>query len=127
MPLKQQSVTIKINRNDMTQQIMSLTDNAAEQVQALLGKRGKSSVGIRIGVKSGGCSGLKYFVEYADAKNPFDEIIQDKGVTILIDPKALMYLLGTEMDFVVEQFKAGFTFTNPNEKGKCGCGSSFNI
>ena len=109
------------------QQIMSLTDNAAEQVQALLNKRGKPSVGIRIGVKSGGCSGLKYFVEYADAKNPFDEIIQDKGVTILIDPKALMYLLGTEMDFVVEQFKSGFTFTNPNEKGKCGCGSSFNV
>lgn len=109
------------------QQIISLTDNAAKQVQALLNKRGKPSIGIRIGIKSGGCSGLKYFVEYADTKKPFDEIIQDKGVTILIDPKALMYLLGTEMDFVVEQFKSSFTFTNPNEKGKCGCGSSFNI
>ncbi len=111
----------------MTKAIMSLTDNAIEQVKALLEQRGKPSVGIRVGVKSGGCSGLKYFVEYADEKNPFDEIVRAKDVTILIDPKALMYLLGTEMDFVVEQFKSGFTFTNPNEKGKCGCGSSFNV
>jgi iron-sulfur cluster assembly protein len=110
-----------------TKTIMSLTDNAVQQVQALLEQRGKASLGIRIGVKSGGCSGLKYFVEYADIKNPFDEIIQNKDVTILIDPKALMYLLGTEMDFVVEEFKSGFIFTNPNEKGKCGCGSSFNV
>ena len=108
-------------------QVMQLTDNAAEQVKVLLAERGKPSIGIRVGVKSGGCSGLKYFVEYADEKNPFDEIIQDKGVTVLIDPKALMYLLGTQMDFVSEQFKSGFTFTNPNEKGKCGCGSSFNV
>ncbi len=108
-------------------QVMQLTDNAANQVKNLLAGREKSSIGIRVGVKSGGCSGLKYFVEYADEKNPFDEIIQDKGVTVLIDPKALMYLLGTQMDFVSEQFKSGFTFTNPNEKGKCGCGSSFNV
>ena len=107
--------------------IISLTDNAVQQVKTLLEQRGKPSVGIKIGVKSGGCSGLKYFVEYADTKNPFDEIIETDDVTILIDPKALMYLLGTEMDFVVEQFKSGFTFTNPNEKGKCGCGSSFNV
>ena len=106
---------------------MQLTDNAAEHVKALLAERGKVSMGIRVGVKSGGCSGLKYFVEYVDKKNPFDEIIQDKGVTVFIDPKALIYLLGTQMDFVSEQFKSGFTFTNPNEKGKCGCGSSFNV
>lgn len=108
-------------------QIISITDSAAKQVTLLLSKRGKPSLGIRIGVKSGGCSGLKYFVEYADQKNPFDEIIQDKNVTILIDPKALMYLIGTEMNYVEEQFKSGFTFTNPNEKGQCGCGSSFNV
>lgn len=108
-------------------QIMSLTDNAAAEVKNLLDKREKPSLGIRIGVKSGGCSGLKYFVEYADVKNQFDEIIEDKGLTILIDPKALMYLLGTEMDYAEEEFKSGFTFTNPNEKGKCGCGSSFNV
>jgi iron-sulfur cluster assembly protein len=110
-----------------TKQVMQLTDNAAKQVQTLLDQRGKESLGIRIGVRSGGCSGLKYFIEYADEKRPFDEIIQEKGVTVLIDPKALMYLLGTQMDFVSEQFKSGFTFTNPNEKGKCGCGSSFNV
>jgi len=108
-------------------QVMQLTDNAAEQIKNLLAQREKPSLGIRVGVKSGGCSGLKYFVEYADQKNPFDEEIVDKGVTVLIDPKALMYLLGTQMDFVSEQFKSGFTFTNPNEKGKCGCGSSFNV
>lgn len=107
--------------------VISLTNNAIEQIKHLLDQRGKPSIGIRIGVKSGGCSGMKYFVEYADEKNAYDEVIQDKDITILIDPKALMYLIGTEMDFVVEQFKSGFTFTNPNEKGKCGCGSSFNI
>ena len=116
-------MTITTNKK----QIISITDNAARQVALLLSKRGKPSLGIRIGVKSGGCSGFKYFVEYADQKNPFDEIIQDKNVTILIDPKALMYLIGTEMNYVEEQFKSGFTFTNPNEKGKCGCGSSFNV
>ena len=107
--------------------IMSLTERAAAQVQALLDKREKPSVGIRVGVKSGGCSGHKYYIEYADAKNQFDEIIEDKGVTILIDPKALMYLIGTEMDYSEEQFKAGFIFTNPNEKGACGCGKSFSV
>lgn len=108
-------------------QVMQLTDSASEQVKTLLAQRGKPSMGIRVGVKSGGCSGLKYFVEYADKRNPFDEVIKDKDVTIFIDPKALMYLLGTQMDFVSEQFKSGFIFTNPNEKGKCGCGSSFNV
>ena len=108
-------------------EIMSLTDNAIYEIKKLLDQRGKASLGIRIGVKSGGCSGLKYFVEYADQKNQFDEILHIKDITVLIDPKALMYLLGTEMDYIEESFKSGFTFTNPNEKGKCGCGSSFNI
>jgi iron-sulfur cluster assembly protein len=110
-----------------TKQIMTLTGAAATQVKILLAQRGKDSLGIRIGIKSGGCSGLKYFVEYADEKGHFDEIISDKGVNVLIDPKALMYLLGTEMGYMEEEFKSGFTFTNPNEKGKCGCGSSFNV
>ena len=108
-------------------QLMSLTDKAAKQVRILLTQREFASLGIRIGVKSGGCSGLKYFIEYADEIRQFDEVLNDKEVTIIIDPKALMYLLGTEMDYVTEEFKAGFTFINPNEKGKCGCGSSFNI
>ena len=106
---------------------MSLTERAGEQVKILLTKRDNPATAIRIGVKSGGCSGLKYFIEYADEKGKYDEVIQDKGVTIFIDPKALMYLIGTEMDYISEQFKSGFTFTNPNEKGKCGCGSSFNV
>lgn len=107
--------------------VITVTENAALQVQNLLNQRGKPSLGIRIGVRSGGCSGMKYFVEYADAKQPFDEVVTDQGVTILIDPKALIYLLGAEMDYVEEDFKSGFTFINPNAKAKCGCGSSFNV
>ncbi len=110
----------------MTRNIMTLTDEAAQQVKILLDKRSKSSFGIRVGVKSGGCSGLSYYVEYADDKNKFDEVIEDKGVRILIDPKAVMYLIGSEMNYVKDKFKSGFTFNNPNEKGSCGCGKSFN-
>ncbi len=106
---------------------MSLTDAAANQVKKLLQDLKKEAYGIRIGVKSGGCSGLKYFVEYAFERNKFDEEINDKDVKVLIDPKALMYLMGTEMDYIAEEFKSGFTFTNPNEKGKCGCGTSFSV
>ena len=106
---------------------MTVSDRALEQVVSLLAKRNKESLGIRVGVKSGGCSGLKYFVEYADSVNKYDEVIKANDVTILIDPKALMYLMGTEMDYVDEQFKSGFVFVNPNEKSKCGCGSSFSV
>jgi iron-sulfur cluster assembly protein len=109
----------------MTKNIITITDRAANQVQTLLAKRGKESFGIRVGVKSGGCSGLSYTIEYADEKGKFDEVIEDKGVRVLIDPKAVMYLIGSEMDYMEEQFKSGFTFENPNEKGKCGCGKSF--
>jgi iron-sulfur cluster assembly protein len=107
--------------------IMSLTERAAEQVKILLDKRGKHSIGIRVGIKSGGCSGNKYYIEYADAHNSFDEVVKDKGVTVLIDPKALMYLIGTKMDYSESEFKSGFTFSNPNEKGSCGCGKSFSV
>lgn len=109
----------------MTKAIITITDAAANQVQALLGKREKESFGIRVGVKTGGCSGLSYTIEYADEKGKFDEVIEDKGVRVLIDPKAVMYLIGSEMDYREDQFKSGFTFENPNEKGKCGCGKSF--
>lgn len=107
--------------------LMNLTERAAGQVAYLLAQRGKPSLGIRVGVKAGGCSGNSYYVEYADEKGPYDEAINDKGVTILIDPKAIMYLLGTEMDYSETQFKSGFVFNNPNEKGKCGCGKSFSV
>ena len=108
-------------------QAMTVTEAAAERIQALLAKRNKPSVGIRIGVKSRGCSGLTYTVEYADEKGKFDEIVEDKGVTILIDPKATMFIIGTQMDFVEDKLQSGFTFTNPNEKGRCGCGESFHV
>ncbi|OHC74705.1 MAG: Fe-S cluster assembly scaffold SufA [Rhodospirillales bacterium RIFCSPLOWO2_12_FULL_58_28] len=106
---------------------MSLTDAAAKRVKAMLDARGKPSVGVRIGIRTKGCSGMSYTLEFADEKGPFDEVVEDKGVTILIDPKATMFIIGTEMDFVEEQLKSGFVFTNPNEKGRCGCGESFNV
>ena len=106
---------------------MTITEAAAERVKSMLEKRGKPSVGIRIGVRSKGCSGMSYTLEYADEKSPFDEILEDKGVTVLIDPKATMFILGTEMDFVEEQMQSGFVFRNPNEKGRCGCGESFHV
>ncbi len=108
-------------------QAMTVTDTAAERIQALLAKRGKPSLGIRVGVRSRGCSGLTYTLEYADEKGKFDEIVEAKGVTILIDPKATMFILGTEMDFVDDKLQSGFTFRNPNEKGRCGCGESFHV
>lgn len=110
-----------------TNAVISLTEQAIEQIKILLAKRDKPSFGIRVGVKSGGCSGKVYYVEYADNKNQFDEVIENQGVVILIDPKAFMYLIGAEMDYQVGQFKSGFVFTNPNEKGACGCGKSFNV
>ena len=108
-------------------QAMTLTESAAERIKALLAKRGKPSAGIRIGVRSRGCSGLSYTLEYADEKGKFDEVVEEKGVTVLIDPKATMFILGTEMDFVDEKLQSGFTFRNPNEKGRCGCGESFHV
>lgn len=106
---------------------MTITESAAERVKALLASRGKPSVGIRIGVRAKGCSGLSYTLEFADEKTPFDEIVEEKGVTVLIDPKASMFILGTEMDYVEEKMQAGFVFRNPNEKGRCGCGESFHV
>lgn len=108
-------------------QAMTLTEAAADRIRALLSKRGKPAVGIRVGVRSRGCSGLTYTLEYADEKGKFDEIVEDKGVTVLIDPKASMFIIGTEMDYVEDKLQSGFTFRNPNEKGRCGCGESFHV
>jgi iron-sulfur cluster assembly protein len=108
-------------------QAMTVTEAAAKRIQALLTQRGKPSVGIRIGVRSRGCSGLTYTLEYADEKGRLDEIVEDKGVTILIDPKATMFIIGTEMDYVEDKLQSGFSFRNPNEKGRCGCGESFHV
>ena len=108
-------------------QAITLTATAVERVKALLDKRGKPSVGIRIGVRTKGCSGLSYTIEYADAKGPADDQVDQDGVTVLIDPKATMFILGTEMDYVEEKLQTGFVFRNPNEKGRCGCGESFHV
>jgi iron-sulfur cluster assembly protein len=108
-------------------QALLVTDAAAARIHALLAGRGKPSVGVRVGVRSRGCSGLSYTIEYADEKGKFDEIVEDKGVTILVDPKAVMFILGTEMDYVEEKLESGFVFRNPNEKGRCGCGESFHV
>ena len=106
---------------------LTLTDTAVARVKELLDKRGKPSAGIRIGVRTKGCSGLSYTLEYADEKSAFDEVVEVGGVTVLIDPKATMFILGTEMDYVEEQMQTGFVFRNPNEKGRCGCGESFHV
>lgn len=111
----------------MSQPILRISDNAAKQIKHLLQKRDKESLGIRVNIKSGGCSGFKYVIEYASHSNPFEEMVQDKDVSVFIDPKAIMYLIGSTMDFVVEKFQSGFVFINPNEKESCGCGKSFNV
>ncbi|MDE2229055.1 MAG: iron-sulfur cluster assembly accessory protein [Alphaproteobacteria bacterium] len=108
-------------------QAMTVTDAAAKRIQALLAQRGKPSAGVRVGVRARGCSGLTYTLEYADEKGKLDEVVQEKGVTILIDPKATMFIIGTEMDYVEDKLQSGFTFRNPNEKGRCGCGESFHV
>ncbi len=106
---------------------LTITDAAAVHVKELLDGRGKPSAGVRIGVRSKGCSGMSYTLEFADEITPFDEVVEEKGVTIIIDPKATMFIIGTEMDWAEEQMQTGFVFRNPNEKGRCGCGESFHV
>ncbi len=107
--------------------VLTLTESAALRVKALLENRGKPSVGIRIGIRSKGCSGLSYTLEFADETGPYDEVIEAHGIKVLIDPKAIMFLIGSEMDFTDDKLSSGFVFKNPNEKGKCGCGESFHV
>jgi iron-sulfur cluster assembly protein len=111
----------------MMQPILTVTEPAAERIKVLLETRGKPSVGIRIGLKTKGCSGLSYALEFADEAGPYDEVVEAHGVKVLIDPKAVMYLLGSQMDFVEDKLSSGFVFINPNEKGRCGCGESFHV
>jgi iron-sulfur cluster assembly protein len=108
-------------------QVMSVTPAAAERVKALIDGRGKPTAGIRIGVRSKGCSGMSYTLEFADSQQPMDEVVDSQGVKLLIDPKASLFLIGTEMDYEEEKLKSGFVFRNPNEKGRCGCGESFHV
>ena len=111
----------------MSEQVIKLSDNAAERIKQIMSKAEKSAIGVRVGVKSGGCAGMSYIMEYAKEIKPNEEIIEDKGVKVLIDPKAIMYLLGTEMDYKKEKFSSQFVFKNPNETERCGCGESFKI
>jgi iron-sulfur cluster assembly protein len=111
---------------------ITITESAAGRVRGLLEKRGKPSAGVKVGVRSGGCSGLSYTIEYADEIGPFDEVVaypnkEHEEFKVIIDPKAIMYLIGSEMDYVEEKMKSGFKFQNPNEKGNCGCGESFHV
>tara|TARA_B100001123_G_scaffold299260_1_gene333800 strand:- start:225 stop:557 length:333 start_codon:yes stop_codon:yes gene_type:complete len=108
-------------------QVIKLTDNAAVRIKEIMSQDESKSLGVRIGVKSGGCAGMSYIMEYAKKINPNDEVIEDKGVTVFVDPGAIMYLLGTEMDYKKEQFSSSFVFKNPNETERCGCGESFKV
>ena len=108
-------------------QVMRLTDAAATRIKDLLAKSGRPIAGVRVGVKNGGCAGMEYTMEYADAVKPSDEVVEDKGVKLLIDPKAVLFLLGTEMDFKTEKLSAQFVFNNPNQTSACGCGESVQI
>ena len=105
--------------------IIKLSDNAATRIKEIMSNAQKDSVGVRVSVKSGGCAGMSYVMEYSKEINPNDEIVEDKGVKVLIDPKAIMYLLGTEMDYKKEELSSTFIFKNPNETERCGCGESF--
>ena len=111
----------------MSKQVIKLSDSAAQRIKLIMSKAKSSAVGVRVGVKSGGCAGMTYVMEYAEEIKPNEEIIEDKGVKVLIDPKAIMYLLGTEMDYKEEKFSSQFVFKNPNETERCGCGESFKI
>ena len=107
-------------------QVINLSDKAADRIKSIL-SNDKTSLGVRIGVKSGGCAGMSYVMEYAKSQNPNDEMIEDKGVKVFIDPAAVMYLLGTQMDYKKDKFSSSFVFNNPNETERCGCGESFKI
>ncbi|MBF8247070.1 MAG: iron-sulfur cluster assembly accessory protein [Rickettsia sp.] len=106
--------------------ILEITPKAQKKIKILLEKANLDNLaGIRVGVKSGGCSGFKYYIEYAQDIHKYDEVIKLEDASIIIDPKALLYIMGTKMDYIEQEFSEGFVFENPNEKGKCGCGKSF--
>jgi iron-sulfur cluster assembly protein len=107
--------------------VMTLTDAAATRVQAIIAKSESPVLGLRVGVKNGGCAGMEYTMEWATEAKPCDEVIEEKGVKVLIDPKAILFLLGTEMDYQSSALKSGFTFNNPNQTSACGCGESVQL
>ena len=108
-------------------QVMRLTEAAAERIKNVMARAETPVTGVRVGVKNGGCAGMEYTMEYADHVRPTDEVVEDKGVKILIDPKAVLFLLGTEMDYKVDRLSAQFVFNNPNQTAACGCGESVQL
>ena len=108
-------------------QVMRLTDAAASRIKDIMAKADKPFAGVRVGVKNGGCAGMEYTMEYAKARGPHDEVVEDKGVKLLIDPTAVLFLLGTEMDYRTDKMRSGFVFNNPNQTSACGCGESVSI
>jgi iron-sulfur cluster assembly protein len=108
-------------------QVMRLTDAAAARIRGLMARSGNPQSALRIGVKKGGCAGMEYTMDWAEEAERFDEIVEDKGARVLIDSKAVMFLLGTEMDYQVDKLRAGFIFNNPNQTSACGCGESVQL
>ena len=111
----------------MSEKVIKLSDKAVERIKEIMSQAHNSTIGVRVGVKSGGCAGMSYIMEYAKEVKPNEEVVEDKGVKVLIDPKAIIYLLGTEMDYKKEKFSSQFVFKNPNETERCGCGESFKV
>jgi iron-sulfur cluster assembly protein len=116
-----------VSKTRKTFNIVSLTDAAAEKIKGIMAGADRPILGVRVGVKNGGCAGMSYTMDYADSINPLDERVDDKGVTLLVDPKAVLFLLGTQMDYKVDKLSAQFVFNNPNQTSACGCGESVAI
>ncbi|MGC6516769.1 MAG: HesB/IscA family protein [Candidatus Puniceispirillaceae bacterium] len=112
---------------DPSKPLITLTDKAIAHVKKLMAKADGDAMGLRVGIKTAGCSGLQYVVEFATEKKPFEDVIEQDGVSIFIDPSAVMFLVGSEMDFVEDKFASQFVFHNPNESARCGCGESFSV
>ena len=121
------TTTTKSRRGRERPKVVKLTDAAAERILAIMQQSEGRYIGVRVGVKNGGCAGMSYTMDYAESAGPLDEVVEDKGVRILVDPKAVMFLLGTEMDYKREKLGARFLFTNPNQTEACGCGESVTI
>ena len=111
----------------MMNPIIKLSQNAAQRIKEIMSDAEKDALGVRVSVKSGGCAGMSYVMQYSKKLNPNDEVIEDKGVRVFVDSAAVMYLLGTEMDYKKEDFSSTFVFNNPNETERCGCGESFKV
>jgi iron-sulfur cluster assembly protein len=120
-------VQLQSSKSRPRPKVVTLTQAAADRVKTIMAHKPEQYVGVRVGVENGGCAGMSYTMDYAETREPLDEVVEDKGVTILIDPKAVLFLLGTEMDYQVSKLSAGFVFNNPNQTSACGCGESVAI